>query len=185
MSGIILNRCRGPAVLPVHWSGTDVKHLSVIVLWEHCDDVVSGGILEEAQSPGLSVLPPTSTVHAAVEHEEYLTVVTVLADIWNVDVTNLVHSGIWVALGELSLVESVEGTVVSMAEVSLHKGIVWIIEEMVEHVFCQVEATILCSTLVRRFKWWDSAWYSLSGARRLGVPFIRWHIDWPNVNKIS
>lgn len=93
----------------------------VIVLREHDNDIVGSRILKQASSPSLSLAPVARSLQATVEEDQRLALCDIVlkANMWNVNVSVLVHLGFCQVRGELTLVEFSKRAEIIVVEFSL------------------------------------------------------------------
>lgn len=127
-----------PAVLEFEWFlvGAHVKVHRVVILREDDNEIVRSGVLQKSSSSGFGVLPPSGSLLATVEEHDKLTIGTIFAGLWDVNVADFTHLCLLVSISERRLVESVESTIFRMIVRLLLQSIVWVqsLKQVVGHV---------------------------------------------------
>jgi len=156
---IVCGVLRRPALREWSWvhEGSHVQIDHVIILRKDNDEFVSGCVLKQTSSSCLGVFPGLTRLHATMEEHHLLAVVSILASMGNVNISNLAHLGLS-DITEGTLVESMEITELSVVQFSFLKSI-W--HQSRQHIVSHIIAAVSPKTLV----WWNPE-LGLIGIRR-------------------
>lgn len=77
---------------------------------EDNDQIVGRGVLEQARSSRLNVSPVFGIIPFSVQENQRSAGLTTFASVRNVDVTLMVHLGVWISVRERCLVEGMQVT---------------------------------------------------------------------------